>query len=134
MLTLFEIPFATAMSDVEFALIARTLDPSTHLDPTMWSRNESSGVLRLDHHSGLFLHRGSADGQWVLEARTWGHPAAQTVHEWHVLAAGAAHQLDATVTLPERWNAGLPEIVDRPVGRAANRRFARIRRRLAGVR
>jgi hypothetical protein len=132
-LTLFEIPFATAMSDSAFALLARTLDLSTRVDPTMWARHESSGVLRLDHYSGLFLHRGSAEGQWMLEARTWGHPAAQTVHEWHVLAAGAAHQLDATVTLPERWSDRLPEIVDRPVGRAANRRLAHIRRRLVGL-
>jgi hypothetical protein len=54
---------------------------------------------------------GSVKGQWMLEARTWGHPAPQSIHEWHVLAAGAAHQLDPTVSLPERLTVTTPEMV-----------------------
>jgi hypothetical protein len=50
-----------------------------------------------------------------------------------VLAAGAARQLDATVPLPERLHTNPPEIQDRAVGRAANQRLSRIRRRLVGL-
>ena len=46
----------------------------------------SPGVARLDHCS-LFLERGAAEGQWVLEARAWGHLATESVHEWHLFAA-----------------------------------------------
>ena len=53
----------------------------------------SPGVARLDHCS-LFLERGAAEGQWVLEARAWGHLATESVREWHLFAAGAAHLLD----------------------------------------
>jgi hypothetical protein len=106
--TLFEIPFVTAMSDSDLALLARTLDLSTRMHPKLRPRHNSPGLARLDHYSGLFLNRGVVEGQWMLEARTWGRPAAQSVHEWHVLAAGAAHQLDSTVTLPERLSASSP--------------------------
>ena len=130
-LTLFEISFASAMSDLDSALLARTLDLSGPMHPK--ARREIHGVARLDHYSGLFLDPGAAEGTWTLEARTWGHPAAQTVHEWQVLAAGAAHQLDATVTIPPRLSTGLSEIPDRPLGRAGNKRLARIRRRMVGL-
>jgi hypothetical protein len=131
--TLFEVRFATAMTDSDLALLVRTLDLSTRIHPKMHPRHERPGLARLDHYSGLFLNRGSAEGQWTLEAKTWGHPAPHSVHEWHVLAAGAAHQLDPTVALPERLNASSPEIPDRPLGRAANRRLAGIRRHMVGL-
>jgi hypothetical protein len=47
----------------------------------------------LDFWSGLFLERGGAEGEWVLEGRTWGHPPESVVHEWHVRAALAAREL-----------------------------------------
>jgi hypothetical protein len=131
--TLFEITFATAMTDGDLALLVRALDLSRRMHPPMHPRHESPGLARLDHNSGLSLKRGSTDGHWTLQAQTWGHPAPRSVHEWHVLAAGAAHQLDPTVALPERLNGSAPEIPDRPLGRAANRRLAGFRRRMVGL-
>ncbi|PZS39305.1 MAG: hypothetical protein DLM62_09000, partial [Pseudonocardiales bacterium] len=87
-----------------------------------------------DHFSGLFLKRGPAEGQWILAGRTWGHPDQRSVHEWHLLAAGAAHQLDANVVFPERLATSVTEGPERPLGRAANKRFARIRRHMVGLR
>ncbi len=136
---LFEVRFASVMGDDDLALLARRLDLSTHVQPTIRSRkgtarrHDTPGFARLDHYSGLFLKRGGAEGEWRLEARTWGRPAAQSVHEWHVLAAGAARELDPTVASPERLDAGTRELSDRPLGRAANKRLARFRRRLVGV-
>jgi len=131
-ITLFQIPFASAMSDADLALLARMLDLSTHMSPKMRPDPTSPGVARLDHYSGLFLKRGPAEGQWVLEAGTWGYPSPQSVHEWHLLAAGAAHQLDPTVTLPGRPTAS-PKTPTRPRSRAANKRLARIRRHIVGL-
>ncbi len=136
---LFEVPFASVMGDCDLALLARMLSLSTRVQPTIRPRHDTAprhdtpGFARLDHYSGLFLKRGAVEGEWLLEARTWGRPAAQSVHEWHVLAAGAAHELDPTVTSPERLDAGAREISDRPLGRAANKRLARVRRRLVGL-
>jgi hypothetical protein len=132
-MTLFEVPFATPMSNRDLALLARTLDMSTRVRPMMLPPHDTPGLARLDHYSGLFLKRGVVEGKWSLEARTWGHPPAQTVHEWHVLAAGAARQLDPSVPFPERLHANPPEITDFRVGRAANKRLSQIRRRLVGV-
>jgi len=132
-IALFQVPFASAMSDPELALLARTLDLVTHMYPKMSPDPNSPGVVRLDHYSGLFLERGDGEGQWVLEARTWGHPAPQSVHEWHLLAAGAARQLDPTVPLPERLPASALETQTRPLGRVANKRLAGIRRRFVGL-
>lgn len=127
---LFQVPFASVMSDPEIALLARTLDLTTHMYPKMHPSPNSPGVVRLDHYSGLFLEHGYVDGGWVLEGRTWGHPAAQSIHEWQVLAAGAARLLDPTVTFPKTLAVVSPEYPTRPVGRAANKRFARIGRRI----
>lgn len=131
--TLFEVPFATAMSNDDLALLVRTLGLSRRVHPVMLPRHETPGLARLDHFSGLFLKRGAVEGEWSLEARTWGHPAAQSVREWHVLATGAAHQLDPKVPQLERLHVDSSEIPDLPLGRAANKRLARIRRRLGGV-
>ncbi len=137
---LFEVPFASVMSDRDLALLARSLDLSTHAPATTGPHQdrpplrETAGFARLDHFSGLFLRRGLVEGKWLLEGRSWGRPAAQSVHEWHVLAAGAARELDPTVTLPERLTASARMVPDRPVGRAANKRLAGIRRRLVGLR
>lgn len=131
--TLFEVPFTTAMSDLDLALLTRTLDLSTRMNAVTGARQDTPGHMRLDQQSGLFLKRGAIEGDWSLKARTWGHPAAQAVHEWHVLAAGAAHQLDPQVLAPERVHTNSPETEDLPVGLANNKRFARVRRRLLGV-
>jgi hypothetical protein len=121
------------MSDLDLALLARTLDLSTRRHAKMHPRPDSPGFARLDHDSGLFLECGADEGQWMLQARTWGHPAPESIHEWHVVTAGAAHQLDPTVILPERLSASSPEIPDRQVGRAANKRLGWLRRRMLGL-
>jgi hypothetical protein len=126
---LFQVRFASAMSDPDIALLAGTLDLTMH----MRSNADNLGAVRLDHHSGLFLTRGEVEGQWVLEARTWGHPDPQSVHDWHVLAAGAARLFDPDVILPERLAVVSPDYPLRPVGRAANKRSARIGRRILGL-
>src|ERR1019366_8990274 len=123
---LFQVPFASTISDCDLALLARLLDLSTHMYPKMRPDPNSPGVARLDHFSGLFLERGAEEGQWRLEARTWGRPAPETVHEWHVLAAQAARQLDPAVTLPEPLPDPQTSTPDRPLGHAANGRLAHL--------
>jgi hypothetical protein len=130
---LFEVPFTSAMSDSDLAVLARVLDLSTHMYPKMRPDPNSPGVARLDHFSGVFLERGADEGQWVLEARTWGQPAPQSAHEWHVLVAQAARQLDPRVTLPDRLPDLHRQTPDRPLGQAANRRLASVRRRIVGL-
>jgi len=124
---LFQVRFAGAMGDPDIARLARTLDLTMHPNAT------SLGAVRLDHQSGLFLARGDVEGQWVLEARTWGHPDPVTVHDWQVLAAGAARLFDPDVVLPERLAAVSPEYPLRTVGRAANKRSARFGRHILGL-
>jgi hypothetical protein len=97
---LFEVPFTSAMSDDDLSVLANALDLWRHMQPKMRPSPTSLGVARLDHFSGLFLERDGDDGHWVLHARTWGQPAPQTVHDWHLVAAQAARQLDPSVRLP----------------------------------
>ena len=130
---IFQVPFRRAMSDADLAVLAHMLDLTTHMYPKMRPDPNSPGVARLDHFSGLFLERGADEGQWMLEGRTWGKPAPWTVHEWHLLAAQAARQLDPDVTLPEPMPDPRASTPDRPLGHAANRRLARLRRRLVGL-
>lgn len=130
---LFEVPFTSAMSDSDLALLACVLDLWTHMYPKMRPDPTSPGVARLDHFSGLFLQRGPDEGQWVLQGRTWGAPAPHSVHEWHLLAAQAARQLDPRVTLPARLAGTQPETTDRPLGQVANSPLAHVRRRLVGL-
>jgi hypothetical protein len=121
------------MTDPDIALLVRTLDLTTHMYPKLRRIPASPGAVRLDHYSGLFLEYGAATDQWVLEARTWGHPAPENVHEWQVLAANAARLLDPAVVLPDRLLAVSPENPTHPVGRAANKRLAGFRRRITGL-
>lgn len=121
------------MSDADLAVLHHMLDLSTHIYPKMRPDPNSPGVARLDHFSGMFLERGADEGQWMLEGRTWGKPARRTVYEWHLLAAQAARQLDSAVELPEPMPDAHPTAPDRPLGQAANRRLARLRRRLVGL-
>ena len=69
---LFEVPFKSPMTDADLARLARLLDLSTHIYAKQRPNPTSPGVARLDHFSGLFLERGPSEGEWVLEARTWG--------------------------------------------------------------
>jgi hypothetical protein len=121
------------MDERDLSALARTLDLTTNVRSTARPREEDLGFARLDYSSGAFLTRNAVDGRWRFQARTWGHPAADTVHRWHVLIAEAAHLLDPTVTLPERLIPDRPAVADRFVVRASNTRLGRIRRRLVGL-
>jgi hypothetical protein len=59
--------------------------------------------------------------------------AAAPAPPWHLLAAQAAHQLDPGVALPEPMLDTHTATPDRPLGQAANKRLARLRRRLVGL-
>jgi hypothetical protein len=131
--TLFQVAFASAMSDPDIALLSRTLGLTMHMYPKLRPSPNEPGAVRLDHDSGLSLRHGGSEGRWVLEARTWGHPAPESIHDWQVLAAGAARLLDPVVTFPERLPAVASEQPVHPVGRAANKRLARIGRRIQGL-
>jgi len=130
---LFEVPFASAMDDADLAVLGRTLDLYRHTYTQMRPDPNSPGVVRLDRFSGIFLERGEGEGRWVLEGRTWGTPAPESVHAWHVLAAGVARVLDPDVTIPERLERDGAEIPDRPVGEVFNRPLAAFRRHLVGL-
>lgn len=130
---LFEVTFHSAMSDADLDVLRHALDLSTHMHPKMRPDPNSPGVARLDHFSGLFLERGAAEREWTLEGRSWGKPAAEIVHEWHLLAAQAARQLDPSVALPEPLRGAQLDTPDRPLGWAANGRLAQLRRRLVGL-
>jgi hypothetical protein len=121
------------MGEHDSLRLGRLLDLSVRVHPKAQSPHETPGLARLDHHSGLFLTRRAHEGEWLLQARTWGQPAAQSVHDWHVLVAGAAHQLDPTVVVPKRRHAHAAEIGYEPLGKAASQRFAYIRRRMSGL-
>jgi hypothetical protein len=99
---MFVVPFRTAMSDADIRRLNSVLDMSTHLHPKLHASPVSAGVSRLDFFSGLFLVRGDGPEEWRLEGRTWGAPAPQSVHGWHLVAAEAARLLDPTVPVPSR--------------------------------
>jgi hypothetical protein len=99
---MFAVSFRTAMSDADLYRLHRVLDMSTHLHPKLRASPVSPGLSRLDFFSGLFLLRGDRPQEWRLEGRTWGAPALQSVHDWHVLAADAARLLDPAVPVPAR--------------------------------
>ena len=130
---LFEMPFRSAMTDADLALLAHVLDLWTQALSKMNPDPNSPGVARLDHSSGLFLERGAGKDRWVLQGRTWGKPAPASVHEWHLLAAQAARQLDRDVPLPERLVGRPDSVPDLPSGRATHGRLSRLCRRVSGL-
>lgn len=132
--TLFTVPFTSAMSDQDAASLSRTLNMVTHLHPKLHNSPASPGVLRLDFDSGLFMQHGPTQGHWVLEGRTWGHPAPSTIREWHLNAAMAAHQLDPAVTVPLYTASTLPSAraPGRSHSRAEDHLLARIARHIRG--
>lgn len=132
--TLFQVPFRSEMSDADLARLHKALDLVTYLSAKPGVSGAQPGVVPLDFWSGLFLERGENDGEWQLVARTWGRPPEELVHEWQVQAALAARELDPAVTVPPVQREPLDETRLRPVGRASNRRLARLRRRLTGLR
>jgi hypothetical protein len=121
------------MSAEDTAKLHALLDLTTHPEQKMRPDPNSPGVARLDHFSGLFLERGAAEGEWTLEGRSWGKPGPKIVHEWHLLAAQAARQLDRQVTFPKPLPHTRLEMPDRRLEQAANGRLAHLRRRLVGL-
>jgi hypothetical protein len=128
--SMFRVPFASAMSDADTAVLARSLELVTHMHPKLHDSPVSPGVVRLDFDSGLFLERGSSEGQWVLVGRTWGHPPPHDVHDWHLRAAAAAHRLDATVNPPGAPRARGARGTAAPPDRPTSKHSAGIARRL----
>lgn len=110
------------MTDPDLDVLRHELDMTLHTAHKLPVDPNSPGVARLDHESGLFLEHGVGADQWVLQARTWGHPSTPTVHEWHVCAAQVARHLDPQVALPERASTAGPDVLRRPGGWAANPR------------
>jgi hypothetical protein len=94
---MFTVPFRTAMSDCDIHRLRSVLGMSAHLQPKLHKSPASPGVSRLDLFSGLFLLRGERPGDWRLEGRTWGAPAPEAVHGWHLVAAEAARLVDPGV-------------------------------------
>jgi hypothetical protein len=130
---LFSVPFRSPMTIADLGQLQHNLDLTTYITPKPGVSGGQPGVVPLDFWSGLFLQRGASDAEWVLEGRTWGHPPEEVVHEWYVRTALAARQLDSTVEIPPRPAAATPSLPSRPVGRAANKRLARLGRHLLGL-
>ena len=128
--TLFSVPFKSPMDDADLARLRRVLDLVTYMSPKPGVSGASPGVAQLDFWSGLFLEPGAGADEWVLEGRTWGDPPDSVIHEWHVRAALAARELDPTVQIPPWRSDAVAEHAMIPVGRAANKRLARLGRRL----
>ncbi len=97
---LFRVAFRSSMSDADLERLNRLLDLATHTHPKTPAVADTPGVARLDFDSGLFLLRGEADEEWVLEARTWGAPPTRAVRDWFLRAADAARMLDSRVPQP----------------------------------
>jgi hypothetical protein len=131
--TLFQVTFTAAMDGEDLAVLAGALDMPTTLRSGRDASERDLGFARLDHFSGLFLRRGTVEGDYVLQAVTWGHPGREAIHRWHVAAAAAARQLDPSVKAPDRAANTAPPISVGHVGRSSNRRMSRLRRRLVGV-
>jgi hypothetical protein len=132
---LFTIPMASTMSDRDVSSLMLDLDFDTQAVAAGSAPETRLVSARLDHNSGLFLVPGEGQGQWGLEARTWGHPDSETVHRWSVSAATAARRIDPTVSLPSRQAGAAPvapAVSVGHVGRVENTRFAGLRRRLTG--
>jgi hypothetical protein len=79
LVTMFTIPFTSALEDRELAELARAVDLPARCGAEAGPRESRFGPARLDHDSGLFLSSDGAAGRWVLEGKTWGNPAAESV-------------------------------------------------------
>ena len=123
---MFTVPFQTAMSDSDAHRLNSVLGMSMHLRPKLRSSPASPGVSRLDFVSGLFLLRGERPGDWRLEGRTWGAPAPETVHGWHLVAAAAARLVDPGVPVPPRLAAAELRTAPGPRPRRRRRRHSRL--------
>jgi hypothetical protein len=129
----FEIGFDSGMTGSELELLRRQLAMTTHVEHKLSVDPNSPAHAQLDRESSLLLEPGLAPDRWVLQARTWGSPSPRTVHDWQVRVAQVAQRLDRKVAVPTSVPGAPYGGPLRPVGRAANRRFAAARRRLMGL-
>lgn len=129
----FEVRFSSAMCGADLELLRRQLGMTTHVDHKLPVDPNSPGVAQLDQDSSLLLEHGASEGEWVLQARTWGEPSARTVRAWRVRVVQVARQLDPEIVLPEGSPVEPSRAPLRPVGRATNRRLSAVRRRLTGL-
>lgn len=131
--TLFSVPLRTRMTDADLARLHHSLDLAIYITPKPGVSGAEPGVVPLDFWSGLFLERGASEDEWILEGRTWGNPPDGVVHQWHVGAALVARELDPTVEIPPHPAVATHNVASVQVGRAANKRLARLGRRLLGL-
>jgi hypothetical protein len=71
------------MTDEDIERLRRSLDLGIHITnhrQVRGKRREADAAARF--LVGLFPERGAGEGEWVLEARTWGGPLESAVHEW----------------------------------------------------
>jgi hypothetical protein len=101
---LFRIPFRAKMTPRVTALLSRELDMFLTFDvkAPFPSANQSAGVARLDHFTGIHLFSGNTDDEWLLECRTYGSPSDEVAHAFRVNAARVARLLDPSVEIPAR--------------------------------
>lgn len=130
--TIFSVPFRSEMGVAQSERLVRALQMTSCMHPKLYSSPARAGLLRLAQDSGLLLLAGDNEGEWRLEGRTWGEPQPELVHQWHVLAAQAARELDPGVRIPERTPRPPLEPTFQ-VGRAANKPLARFVRRHLGL-
>lgn len=95
--TLFTVPLHSAMEPADIRRLARAAGLDCDLVSKLRGDTVSPGLRRLDFASGLFLVRGEREGEWRLEARTWGAPASGAVRRWELWAASAARVVDSEV-------------------------------------
>lgn len=129
----FEVRFRSSMNGLGLELLRRQLAMTSHVEHKLPVDPNSPAHAQLDQSTSLLLEHGQDDDDWVLQARTWGEPSACTVHGWEVCVTQVAHQLDPGVAIPGRIPGEPSDTPQHPVGRAANRRTAAVRRRLAGL-
>lgn len=100
--TLFSVPFHSAMASLDTHRLRAELGMTTHFHPTLPEGTASTGMARLDLFSGLFLVPGPGEEEWRIVCRSTRPPSGAIVHRWHVEASAAAHELDPAVEIPPR--------------------------------
>lgn len=107
----FSLPFRSAMSEAERALLRSQLGMTTHSHPKHPAVDPPLGFAPLDAGSGLYLvGQGSS---WAIECRTWGCPSDEQVRRWYLMATHVIGQLDPNVsgTIRSELDAGPVPVV-----------------------
>lgn len=92
----FSLPFQSAMSEADRALLRSQLGMTTHSHPKHPAVDPPLGFAPLDADSGLYLvGRGNS---WAIECRTWGRPSGEQVSRWYLMTTHVIAQLDPRVS------------------------------------